>query len=381
MVPPMQTSQKPNCGTPPAPTSNSLIADLESAVQTSSPEQRVGTLRRISDLFLVHADSVSEAQIGLFDDVLVHLTATVENRALAELSMKLAPVDNAPRAVVRQLARHDDIAVAAPVLASSRQLTDDDLVEIAQTKTQAHLFAISGRALLGERVTDVLVDRGDRDVVHRVAANAGAAFSEVGFTRLVKRAEGDDVLAERVVSRLDLPAPILRELLQRATNDVRTRILASAPLDARDDIRRVLAAVSNEVVREAIQPRDFTRAKELVARLKERGELGDGAILEFANDRRYEEMVAGLALLCSAPIGMIERLMRNVRPDGLVVACKAAELKWAATGAIVASRFAHHTFSAAQMQEAKADFLKLSVPTAQRVFRFWLIRESAVKTT
>lgn len=355
----------------------SLISELETAVQTSSSEQRVGALRRISDLFLASADRISDSQIALFGDVLTHLASAVENRALAELSAKLAPVDNAPRAVIRRLARNDDIAVASPVLASSSQLTDEDLIEIAETKTQGHLLAISGRARLGERVTDVLVERGDRNVVHRVAANAGASFSETGFTKLVKRAEDDGILAERIGSRLDLPAPLLHELLRRATDDVRSRILEAAPAESREEVQKVLAAVANEIVREAITPRDYARAQELVTRLKRQNRLDDSALLEFANARRYEEMVAGLALLCSAPIGMIERLMQNVRHDGLIVACKAAKLKWAATSAILSNRFAHLAMTAAQMHEAKADFIKLTVPTAQRVFRFWLVRGSA----
>lgn len=354
----------------------SLISELEIAVQGSSAEQRIGTMRRISDLFLTNADRISEAQVGLFDDVLLHLITRVENRALAELGARLAPVDNAPYSVIQHLARHDDVAVAAPVLSASQQLTDNDLVEIAQSKSQGHLVAISGRAQLGERVTDVLVERGDRDVVHRVATNAGASFSERGFTRLVKRAENDDVLAERVGSRLDIPVPLLRELLQKATATVQKRILESAPIETREDIHRVLASASNEIVREVIAPRDFTQAQELVLRLKQKNQLNEAVIFEFARTRKYEEMVASLALLCSAPINMIERLMQSIRHDGLIVACKAGELKWATVSAVLSNRFAHHAIAPQQLQEAKFDFLKLTVPTAQRVFRFWLVRES-----
>jgi uncharacterized protein (DUF2336 family) len=363
------------------PTSVSLISEIESAMQVGSPEQRVNTMRRISDLFLRHADDIGPAQVGLFEDVLAYLAAQVETRALAELSGKLGPVDNAPRVLIGHLARHDDVTVAGPVLASSSQLSDDDLVEIASTKTQGHLFAISGRTRVGERVTDVLVERGDRDVMHRVAANSGASFSGPGFSKLVAWAETDGILAERVGTRLDLPTPLLRELLQRATNDVRDRILQSAPIETRDEVRRVLAAVSNEIVREVIVPRDFTRAQNLVLRLNQADRLGDAALIEFAERRQYEEMVTGLALLCSAPIGFVERLMQNVRHDGLLVACKAAELKWAATSAILSNRFVHHVPSDTKMQEAKSDFIKLTVPTAQRVFRFWLVRNSAARTS
>jgi uncharacterized protein (DUF2336 family) len=133
----------------------SLLAELEDAIHGSSRDQRVETLRRITDLFLTGANRFNDEQIGLFDDVLTQLIERIEAKALSELSAQLAPVAAAPVEAVRRLARHDDIAVAGPVLAHSTQLTDLDLVEIAKVKSQAHLLAISERTNLDQSVTDV----------------------------------------------------------------------------------------------------------------------------------------------------------------------------------------------------------------------------------
>ena len=84
---------------------------------------------------------------------------------------------------------------------------------LAETKSQAHLQAISERSSLGEAVTDVLVRRGDREVARQVAENHGARISETGFVRLVERAETDGILAEKVGLRPDIPLKIFRELL------------------------------------------------------------------------------------------------------------------------------------------------------------------------
>ena len=56
------------------------------------------------------------------------------------------------------------IGVAGPVLARSDLLDNVTLVENARTKSQQHLLAISRRKALAETVTDVLVERGNRDV-------------------------------------------------------------------------------------------------------------------------------------------------------------------------------------------------------------------------
>ena len=119
-----------------ATVSNSLIIELEEAVHSHSAERRVETLRRVTDLFLGEAERLSDEQIGLFDDVLGKLIHRIETKALAELSSRLAPIDNAPIDVIRRLARNDEIIVAGPVLATSARLTASDLIEVAKSKSQ-----------------------------------------------------------------------------------------------------------------------------------------------------------------------------------------------------------------------------------------------------
>ena len=159
----------------------SLIADLEDAIQSGSKDKRVETLRRITDLFVADADRLSDQQIDVFDDVLGHLIKRIESKALAELSRRLGPINNAPIEVVRRLARDDNITVAEPILTTSLRLSDGDLIDIASSKTQAHLLAISARQQIGASVTDVLLQRGDREVLHKLAGNSGADFSVIGF--------------------------------------------------------------------------------------------------------------------------------------------------------------------------------------------------------
>ena len=128
--------------------STSLFAELEGAVKNGSPEKRADTLRRVISLFLKESDRLNEQQIGMFDDVLGHLIQRIETKALVQLSEILAPVDDAPIEVVRRLSRHDEITIAGPVLASSNRLSESDLIDIATSKGQGHLLAISGRAFL-----------------------------------------------------------------------------------------------------------------------------------------------------------------------------------------------------------------------------------------
>jgi len=191
----------------------SLIPELEDVIQHGSREKRIETLRRITNLFVDGAERFNEDHVRVFDDVLILLVDEIETKARMELSHKLAPVGNAPIEVMRRLAKDDDIGVAEPVLRQSPRLAETDLIDIAKTKSQPHLLAISGRSEIVASVTDVLVRRGDREVVRNVADNPKASLSEASFSTLVKRAEQDGILAEKVGLRPDIPAHLFRDLL------------------------------------------------------------------------------------------------------------------------------------------------------------------------
>jgi uncharacterized protein (DUF2336 family) len=228
-VPRRDPVEKKNMGRILQKLDHSIIAELEDAVKNGSSEKRVDTLRQVTNLFLHDGDRLSEEQVKVFDDVLCILISRVESRARAELSQRLAPVDYAPFEVIQHLARDSEIAVAGSVLANSSRLRTSDLVEIASTKGQDHLLAISSRTNLPEAVTDVIVDRGERKVIRKLANNASARFSDTGYSTIIARAEADDELSEILGLRVDLPVKFLLDLLRRATDAVRARLLAIAP--------------------------------------------------------------------------------------------------------------------------------------------------------
>ena len=304
---------------------HSIIAELEDAVRGGSSAKRVETLRQVTDLFLNDGDRLSDDQVKVFDDVLCLLIARVETRAKAELSKRLAPLDYAPFEVIQHLAWDDEIEVAGSVLANSSRLGTDVLVEIASSKGQDHLLAISGRPNLPAAVTDVIVDRGEAPVIRKLANNAGAQFSEVGYSNIVARASADDELVEILGLRGDLPANGMRDLLRRAKDAVRARLLAIAPPALQEEIKQVL----NTIAREAPPPgRSFGVAEEYVKLMKGLNELDDAAVYSFAESKKFDEVTVAIAVLNEMPIEMVARLMEGPRADLLLIPCRSARLNW-----------------------------------------------------
>ena len=205
----------------------SLIDELQAALTSGTDERRIEMLARISSLFVAGAARYSEEQISVFDDVMVRLVSTVEAESRAKLAHSLAPIVNAPPSVVHILAFDEDIDVARPILVQSERLDENALVANACSKSQQHLLAITQRQLLSEAVTDVLIGRGDREVVHSVVKNTGARFSDAGFLMLVTRSGGDEALAVAVGMRADIPRPHLLMLLEKVSSAVATRLLTA----------------------------------------------------------------------------------------------------------------------------------------------------------
>lgn len=351
----------------------SLIPELEEVVERGSSERRAETLKRITAFFLDGASHFNEDHVRLFDEVFGRLIAEIESKARAELSSKLAPVGNAPVTVVRQLAHDDDISIAGPVLSQSGRLDESDLVDIARTKSQAHLLAISGRSGIAEPVTDVLVSRGDSAVVQRVVENQTSRLSDMSFSKLVGQAESDGDLAEKVGLRPDIPPRLFRDLLLRATEVVQQRLFATARAETQDEIRRVLAKVSSEI-RVKSGPRDYAAAQQTIDALRQSGQLDEPALVEFAKQQRLEETVAALAALCAVPIEVVDRLMSGERPDPVLILGKAAGWSWPTVKAIILTRDGGKGVSSQALDSAYANFERLSPATAQRVMRFWQVR-------
>lgn len=352
--------------------SASLLPELEEVVQRGSAEKRAETLRRITGLFLDGAPRFSPRHVALFDDVIGCLIEQIEVKALAELARRIAPVANAPAGVVRTLAHHDDIAVAEPILRRAR-LEEGDLLGVAETKSQAHLLALSERRGVSETLSDILVARGNREVSRALATNNDARLSELGFSTLINRAQQDDVLAEKVAQRTDIPPRLFRQLMLQASEVVQKRLLAQAKPETQAEIRRILAKVTDEVAAKAA-PHNYAIALAAVRTLHRQQKLGEADVAQFAKAGKYEQTIAALATLCSVPVEVVDRLMSGERADPVLILARAAGFSWPTVREIINARPEGRPGGQA-LETARENFERLTAATAQRVVRFWQVRQ------
>ena len=345
--------------------SSDLRAELNGA-ETGGPEHDAQMLEEVTDLYLSSVDRLSESQIGAVDGVLAQLVGRVEAATLQQLSEALCTIEQAPRQTIRNLAFHDNALVAGPVLRHSLCLSEKDLLEIIQTRSQQHLLAISDRKTLNEALTDALMRFGDVNVSNALARNAGARFSECGYATLVGRAEKDENLAEKLGVRLDIPGNLLRELLGRVADVVRARFLtASRPV-----VRKGSAAVTAGQVGPARKAIDYTKAQNEVVALNRTGKLNDSIVNRFAVRGEYTHVVAALALKADVKVEAIEPFLAPDRVYGLIVACKAARLSWSTTTMIVRNRPNCPPSTDRELEQCVAVYETLLLSVAQWTIRF-----------
>jgi uncharacterized protein (DUF2336 family) len=354
---------------------NSLIPGLEEIVKHGDPRRRGEALRKISDLFLQGASRFQPGHIDLFDGILTSLVPQTDAEARSELALRLSTLVNAPPQLIALLVRDDEILIAGPLLRHSPLIDDPTLVDIASFKGQTHLLAIAERATLSTGITDVIVRRGDRDVVRRVAGNDGAQFSHLGFSGLIRRAGDDGVLAVTVGQRDDLSVAQLKDLVSRSVDVVRRRLLDVAKPGQKAAIGRAIAEVAGSPKHLAIA-RDFAPAQRAVLSLHHRDELNEGALLRFARAHQYEETAAALSAMSGVRIATIDQLLKGDRDDPILILGKSIAISWATVRALMVLRLGPgRSPAAADVEEARQNFERLVPATAQRVLTFWQTRD------
>jgi uncharacterized protein (DUF2336 family) len=351
-----------------------LFREIERAGVTGSEPRRRQLLQRVTDLFIVGSQGYSDEEIALFDDVITKLAADIELSARALLAVRLAPISNAPPKAIRALAFDHSIDVAGPVLSQSERLDDSALVENASKNGQEHLLAISRRRSLSEFVTDVLVSRGDCQVVLSTVANGGAKFSDAGFAILVKRSEGDDRLAVCVGSRPEIPASLLLELLESASHAVRAKLEILHP-NARGEVSQAVADATDQLGAEVLanSPSGIA-AQKMVAALRQSGELNDGKVGAFAKAARFEETAASLAVICDLPIEFVWSAMLRADTEIVLILAKASDLSWSTFKSILLLCAGRHFTAGSDVAHALARFEQLRLATAVEIVRFYRAR-------
>jgi len=352
----------------------SLIDEIQDTTVSALTKRQLRALTRITDLFAAGSGGHSKRQIELFDGVFKTLVAVIELETRVKLARYVATIPDAPATLVRAFAFDEAVAVAAPVLSQSAALSDADLAVNATTQGQGHLHAIARRRTISEMITEILIKRGEPNVVHTVSKNAGARFSDGSFRELVARAGEDAELALHVGIRHDIPRHHFLKLLETASASVSARIAAAHP-QFTDTVQDALTQVIDDINLEVRKNTpDHARARSRVKRLQIWHELGEGNVHAAARSQNFEQAAMALSVLACCPIEMAERAILNDNPGVVQVIARAAGCSWATVKALLLMTAADRRMSKSDFVRARENYERLQTEAAKRVLEFYKTR-------
>ncbi len=354
--------------------SKTFLRVLDDAVSRGTSDSCVRALWHATDLLI--AGRYSDDEIWTFGEVIGRLADEIEVAARAQLAERLARNEVAPVNIIQKLAFDDSIDVAGPVLRESTRLDDNALVANAQTKSQPHLLAISQRTSLDDTVTDVLVTRGNQEVVNSVARNGGARFSGFGFLHMIKRAEGDSILAEQLGLRKDIPRHLFQQLISKASADVKKRLEHERP-EMIDQLQATVTDVTG-ALQSKLGPvsRSYYVAKRVVSTQHQHGNLNESSIYDYARSHKIDEVTIGLSLLCSLPGDVIERALMDKNREMVLVLTKALGFSWPTTMALLFLGAKDHRITAQDLNDMEREFSHLNLETSRSVLKFYQTRKN-----
>jgi len=239
------------------------------------------------------------------------------------------------------------------------------------------LMAISTRKILSGAVTDVLVLRGNDEVVHSTVSNPGAEFTERGFTRLVTRAEGDDNLATCLGLRPNIPRHLYLKLLAKASATVRARLEAANPPLADEVSNAVREATRMARTAPSAMTEETAIAHALVKSLFDDGRLDEDQVAAFAEAGKFDEANAAIAALASVSVSIAENMMVETRAEGVMILAKISGMSWSTVRALINMRDDLAGKERSDLEACKATYERLRPSTAQQVLRFHRMQQMA----
>jgi hypothetical protein len=333
--------------------------------------ERDQLFRNMAQLYSYVSDRCDDEQVAQYDEVLCQLAELVEVEARTHVAKLIAPLERAPGNVVSKLA-NDEITVAAPLLEFSNVLSDDDLIEIASTQSEAHRVAIAGRNIVPERVGDAIVEHGGAPSLTRLVQNTQAELGKETLHKLVARASGDMTLATNLRGRADIDWNSLRNEIGAAGQKVLDTLGArSRPLDpvTADKVHQV---VYNRMRNRAgFSSQEWKVAYNQVKALSDRRQLDERALVRFARFGYGHHSAAALTVLLAVSPEVFVKWLAMQDYVATTVALRALDLKPDLFEALVATMPWRDLPTDADKTNIRKRYEALTKEEASGIFELW----------
>ena len=293
-------------------------------VQALQDDRSAASRAALAGKFGREYDHLVESQTRpLAEAVLELLGKDAERKVRQALAEAAAASANLPHRIARRLA-HDDLEVAGPILTYSPVLTDDDLAEIVRTRAMPYALAVAGRERLSERLSDVLADTAEAQVVAVLTGNPGAELSVATLRRIADDYGDDRTIQDRLIRRQSLPYELVDQLLAALGDRLEWAVIRQRRIE-KAEARQLIAAARDRAALSSVAREQEERSIERELRHRfTAGDLGPEDLVKFLRDGEIARLEAGLALLGNLGLLRVRELMHGMNKRGFAALCARA---------------------------------------------------------
>lgn len=288
---------------------------------------------RLAEIVTWPATRIAPHERQLAGDILIGLLRTADTVLRKRCAARMAMIVDAPKVVLRYLAR-DDIDVAQPLLETSPGLDDADLIATIRAGTPAHWAAIAGRRNLSETVTEALIQTGDPAVIAVMLRNPFTKLSAPGVDMMVALSRQHRALCNAILTREEVKPAQGLTLFWWADSDARLHIMRRFAVD-RSVLLQEVSDLFAQASREQWSDRDARAALQFIERRQrsrsaaERSAYAslENAVISLAEKGPSRELLIEIGHLAGIRPAIGARIMSDAGGEPLAVLAKSVGLK------------------------------------------------------
>ena len=285
------------------------------------------------------AEKIAKLVPGLSDDeldkvreatheVVIQLARDEATRVRRILSETLKDVANAPAEIINKLARDVELVVCAPVLEYSPVLSEQDLLEIIQSKpVEGAISAISARKNISEGITDAIYASDNINAIGAMLANASAQIKEDTLDAIIDHAETIEQWHGPLVDRPKLSRTAVLRLADFVADNLLDRLEGRADLSPevakavrKEFSRRMENVEGGDDATKSMSPEE--RASDLHAK----GKLGDDVLSDACHSGGVDFVKKALVLKSKLGYATVDEILGMVSAKSVIALCWKAGL-------------------------------------------------------
>lgn len=307
--------------------------ELGGAEATAQLRSRALIAQRLADIVTWPATRIAPHERQLAGDILVGLLRSSDVELRARCAKRMALIVDAPKVVLRYLAR-DQIDVAEPLLENSPGLDDSDLIATIRAGSPAHWAAIARRRNLSETVTEALIRAGDAAVTEVMLRNTFTKLSAPGVDMIVAQSRQHRSLVPALLTREEMKPAQGLTLFWWANSDARLHILRRFAVDRAillQEVSDLFVLATNEQwtdreARSALQFIERRQRSRAAAQRSPHTSL-ENAVLALVEKGVSRELVIEIGHLAGIRPAIGARILADPGGEPLAVLAKSVGLK------------------------------------------------------